>query len=198
MKGRHRLASVPTYVWNYPTVVAGEQLAQVDSPPETNPAVRKALAKYTSAPRKAKGSQKAPTSIVGQAVRRVSLQRPRRDATGANARKKNMRKMKIAMGRAKKRVSRNATRRRADTKLDTMKRQPNVGECSAGDTLLEKLMNHVTQPIRGKRVSTHALVERISKIGASPSAGGSRAAIAIILTHVGEYFRAKRLIPHTR
>ena len=131
-----RLASVPTYVWNYPTVVAGEQMAQVDSPPETNPAVRKALAKYTPAPTKAKAAQKPPTSIGRQAVRRVPLQRPRRDADRAKARKKNKRKMKMAMERAKKRVSRNAARRRADAKLDTMKRQANVGECSADDALL--------------------------------------------------------------
>ena len=190
-----RLPTVPTYVWRCPPVGADKQVVDVESSPEGNPTARKAIAKYTPSPRKAKASTKAPPSAVDQAVRNVSLLRPRRDAEGAKTRKRNKRKMRMSMERAKKLAARNAARRKRDTKHGTTKREALGAGCNSEDTILEQLIQQVKQSLRGKRVYSHALVEQIAKIGTAPSAGGSRAAIASILSHVGDQFSAKLLIP---
>ena len=53
-------------------------------------------------------------------------------------------------------------------------------------TLFDKLMRMTISVLRGKRLYTPGLLEEIAKIGSCPSAGGSRAAIARILSHMGK------------
>ena len=81
---------------------------------------------------------------------------------------------------------------------DWMKRQADAGEGNVDDTLLEELANRASLSLRAKRVNARSLVERIARTGASPSAVGSRAAIASVLTHVVDYYRAKLPTPYTR
>ena len=53
-------------------------------------------------------------------------------------------------------------------------------------TLFDKLMTMTIGVLRGKRLYTPGLLEHIAKIGSCPSAGGSRASIARILSHMGD------------
>lgn len=55
-------------------------------------------------------------------------------------------------------------------------------------TLYDKLMQVVVNVLRGKRLYTPGLLETIAKIGSCPSAGGSRAAIASIISAMGKEY----------
>ena len=61
-------------------------------------------------------------------------------------------------------------------------------------TLYDNLMRVVINVLRGKRLYTPGLLETIAKIGSCPSAGGSRAAIASIISHMGREYCAQETI----
>ena len=45
--------------------------------------------------------------------------------------------------------------------------------------------DHMAQTLRGNRLYTPGLLGTIAKVGTCPSAGGSRAAIASVISHMG-------------
>ena len=58
---------------------------------------------------------------------------------------------------------------------------------NAKPTLFDKLVDHVVTSLRGKRdYSSRTLIEVIAKVGSAPSAGGARAPLAAIMTHMGD------------
>ena len=56
--------------------------------------------------------------------------------------------------------------------------------------LVVGVYGHLVQTLRGKRLYTPGLLETIAKVGTCPSAGGSRDAIASIISHMGGICRA--------
>ena len=61
-------------------------------------------------------------------------------------------------------------------------------ENAENPTLYDNLMRIVINVLRGKRLYTPGFLETIAKIGSFPSAGGSRAAIASIISHMGKEY----------
>ena len=81
-------------------------------------------------------------------------------------------------------------KRRAEAQLRQVRKVIAEGATGAPNqrsTLFDKLMANVVTCLRGKRVYTASLVERIAKIGTAPSAG-SRSSIAKVATHTGDEF----------
>ena len=50
--------------------------------------------------------------------------------------------------------------------------------------LMDKLIQHVVAPLRGKRSYAQELINLIARVGSAPSAGGARIPIAAITSHV--------------
>ena len=64
-------------------------------------------------------------------------------------------------------------------------------EDALNPTLRDNIMRVVVNVLRGERFYTSVLRETIAQIGSCPSAGGSRADIAIIISHMGKGYFAQ-------
>ena len=195
-----RLPKVATYIWSYKdenrvrSNKPRKHVVEIQSSPETSEAARRIIAKYDpkKRTRRPKSAESQPSSLfAASAIKTVALLRPQKDAVGAKERKKNKRRLiyqlarqrKLRAAAAKKRRLQSQATRRAKTETDT-------GDVSR-NTLFDNLMRQVIHSVRGTRKYTHARVEKIAKIGTCPSAGGSRSAIASILTHNGDSYVGK-------
>ena len=90
--------------------------------------------------------------------------------------------MKTALDklRRKKAASQKTFRRKKKAERDALAQSLVQQE----KTLLQKLVDHVITSLRGKRTYSRAQVEIIARVGLCPSAGGTRAALASIISIV--------------
>ena len=202
-----RLPKVTTYIWRYdmdqqPKKTAmSEAPVQVDSSPDKPKIVSRILKKYEPERRqrkKTKGEYAEVPATARKAIQQLTRLRPQKDKEGAKVRKQTKRRLKAEIVRRQKKRSAAARKRKLQARV---KREVSVAEPYNGedtDTLFDNLMREVVLSVRGKRTYTNAPVEYIIKVGTSPSAGGSRSAIASILSHNGDQLCGKVTIPHAR
>ena len=195
-----RLPKVPTYIWHYTkkepmrSKKPAEDVFPVESPPETSKAARTIISKYGHKTRirlsNSTEAQSASSTAV-KAIKHVARLRPQKDMEGAITRKWGKRKLPHQLARQRKLRAADAKTRKLGSKV---KRSANIATNSDEgnrETLFENLTAQVVYSVRGTRKYTHARVERIAKIGTSPSDGGSRSAIESILSHNGDQLCGK-------
>ena len=152
--------------------------------------VTKLVAKYE--PKRCRGPSaktlsRQPETITEKATRTVCLSRIKRNPGVSDERKRARRSIKMSMEKKRKKRCIDAKRYRRSQKLKKIQDSiaVNSGAQVASETLFDRLMEHVIRGLRGNRVYTPALVEKIVKVGTAPSCG-SRSSISRILTHTGD------------
>ena len=143
---------------------------------------------------KAKSAAKADAGATGKPEHRETAKpqatcaRDRMNNHAARGRKRGARLLARRQRNFKKRkafISKHFRSRKKEQK----KRQE--AENAENPTLYDKLVRVVINVLRGKRLYTPGLLGAIAKIGSCPSAGGSRAAIASIISHMGREYCAQ-------
>ena len=189
-------ATVPTYLWN-PTVKNETRpptppkpklkIITIDSSPEESNMMRKALRKFRIKPDASVGDDVRSTvrkTTVEKATSHVCKIRPWKDADGSKLRKKERRRVMLALKRKKKNDAIKSSRSR---KMAAAAKTLCTDSVACDDTLLNSLIDHVIHCLRGKRVYTRSFVDYVARVGTTPSAGGARGPIALILSQVGDF-----------
>ena len=146
---------------------------------------------------KSPGNHPSP-STDRKAIKHVSRLRPQKDMEGAIVRKREKRMLVAQLTRRRKLHNAAAKRRMPQSKAKRAACDATSRNEGERNSLFQNLMEHVVYSVRGKRKYTRALVEKITKVGTSPSAGGSRSAIASILSHNGDQLCGKVTTPQAR
>ena len=192
---------MPTYIWTpgvknemrYEKPAAHMlTIIDIDSSPEQVTVVRKALRKLRVKTTEDKKREDDPVikTTAEKAIARLTKIRPWKDAEGAKHRKKERRRVMLAVKRKRKNA---AAKSKWSRKMVSAAKTTQPGTTDTEDALLNSLIEHVIHSLRGKRVYARTFVDYIARVGTTPSAGGARGPIALILSQVGGYLSAQAL-----
>ena len=193
-------ATVPTYLWTADVKYEDRMekprtrplaVINIDSSPEEVSTVRKAFRKLRL---KRDVDEKCGTADVikptaEKALERIGNLRPWKDAEGAKLRKKQRRRVLLAI---KNKRNKNAAKSRRSRKVVSIAKASCPVADEDDDCLLTKLIEHVILSLRGKRIYTRSFVDYIARVGTTPSAGGARGPIALILSQIGGCLSVQR------